>query len=131
VAGGANDRADLFSAGVLATAPGGHGTEYGFPIPTISTPDSAQAFFDARIAEGSDYIKIVYDDGSAFSIRWPSIDEATLRALINAAHRRNKLAVVHVSRASAARTALDARADGLMHMFVDRAPDAELALRKP
>ncbi|HEY0808765.1 MAG TPA: hypothetical protein VGD49_01340, partial [Longimicrobiales bacterium] len=58
-AGKANDRADLFSAGVLVTTPGGHGTEYGMPIPTITSPDSAQAFVDARIAEGSDYIKLV------------------------------------------------------------------------
>ena len=55
--------ADLFSAGTLVTAPHGHGTEYGIPIPTISSPDEAQAFVDARIAEGSDYIKIIYDDG--------------------------------------------------------------------
>ncbi|HEY5925326.1 MAG TPA: hypothetical protein VIV11_26765, partial [Kofleriaceae bacterium] len=27
-------RASLLSAGILATAPGGHGTEYGFEIPT-------------------------------------------------------------------------------------------------
>jgi hypothetical protein len=59
------DMADLRSAGTLATAPGGHGTEYGIQIPTLSTPAEAQAWVDARIAEGSDYIKIVYDDASA------------------------------------------------------------------
>ena len=48
------DKADLYSAGILVTAPGGHGTEYGIPIPTLSSPDSAQAFVDARLAEGSD-----------------------------------------------------------------------------
>ncbi len=31
------DLADLRSAGTLATAPGGHGTEYGIPIPTLTT----------------------------------------------------------------------------------------------
>jgi imidazolonepropionase-like amidohydrolase len=35
-AGKATERADLFSAGIAVTAPGGHGTEYGIPIPTIS-----------------------------------------------------------------------------------------------
>lgn len=125
--GGVHDRADLFSAGVLATAPGGHGTQYGFSIPTITSPDSAQAFVDARLAEGSDYIKIVFDDGSAFGISWPSLDEATLRALIDATHRRGRLAVVHVSRAAAARTAIEAGADGIVHLFVDAAPDADLA----
>src|SRR5438067_1927795 len=60
-AGKASDRADLFSAGYLVTAPGGHGTEYGMPIPTIAAADQADAFVAARIAEGADYIKIVYD----------------------------------------------------------------------
>ena len=49
------DQADLRSAGTLATAPGGHGTEYGIQIPTLSTPAEAQAWVDARVAEGSDY----------------------------------------------------------------------------
>jgi hypothetical protein len=34
-------RADLYSAGYAATAPGGHGTEYGFPVPTLSAPGEA------------------------------------------------------------------------------------------
>jgi hypothetical protein len=44
------DMADLRSAGTLVTAPRGHGTEYGLPIPTITGPEQAQAFVDARIA---------------------------------------------------------------------------------
>lgn len=118
-AGQATDRADLFSAGVLVTAPGGHGTEYGFAIPTITTPAEAQTFVDARLAEGSDWIKIVYDDGSAFGIDWPTVDLATMKAVIDAAHARDRLAVVHVSRAAAAREAIEAGADGLVHLFVD------------
>src|ERR1017187_6925355 len=50
-AGRASDRADLYSAGTLITAPGGHGTEYGIKIPTLSDPTDAQAFVDARIHE--------------------------------------------------------------------------------
>lgn len=122
---GAPERADLFSAGVLATMPGGHGTEYGFPIPTLTKAAEAQAWVDARIAEGSDWIKIVFDDGSHFGIAWPTFDEATLRALIEAAHARGKLAVVHVSRAECARTAIAAGADGLVHLFTDEAPAAD------
>ncbi len=52
-------RADLFSAGTLVTAPGGNGTQFGVAIPTLARAEDAQAFFDARIAEGSDFIKIV------------------------------------------------------------------------
>src|SRR5688500_1772432 len=123
-AGKANDRADLFSAGVLVTTPGGHGTEYGMPIPTITSPDSAQAFVDARIAEGSDYIKVVYDDGALFQIKFTTLSEPTMRAVITAAHKRGKLAVVHVSTLRAAQAAIDAGADGLVHLFTDTLPSA-------
>ena len=124
-AGMATDRADLFSAGTLVTAPKGHGTEYGMTIPTITTPDSAQAFVDARIAEGSDYIKIVYDDGRAYGMSIPTLNKETMRAVIEAAHRRGKLAVVHIGTLAAARDAIESGADGLVHLFVDQAPDAE------
>src|ERR1700724_791878 len=56
-AGKLTNEADLRTAATLVTAPGGHGTESGVIIPTISSPAEAQAFVDARIAEGSDYIK--------------------------------------------------------------------------
>jgi imidazolonepropionase-like amidohydrolase len=110
------DAVDVFSAGILATVPGGHGTEYGFPIPTLSKPEEAQAWVDARIAEGSDFIKIVLEPG------WPgrpmnSLDVPTVKALVQAAHQRGKLAVVHISKLDDARSALEAGADGLVHLF--------------
>src|ERR1051325_3714981 len=90
------DKADLFSAGFLVTAPGGHGTEYGMPIPTLSSPDSAEAFVDARLAEGSDYIKIVYDNGHIFGLKLPTLSKATMKAVIDATHKRGRLAVAHI-----------------------------------
>lgn len=115
--------ADLRTAVTVVTAPGGHGTQYGIPIPTIERPEDAQTFVDARIAEGSDYIKIIYDDGRAFGLNTPTISKATLGAVIEAAHRRDKLAVVHIAALSGARAALEAGADGLVHLFVDSMPD--------
>jgi len=117
-------QADLFSAGVLATAPGGHGTQFGVPIPTLSSPGEAQAFVDARIAEGSDFIKIVLEAGGHGAGTMNSLDIATATALIEAAHRRGKLAVVHVSTEKDARAALEAGADALVHLFLGAAPDA-------
>jgi imidazolonepropionase-like amidohydrolase len=122
-AGGRLDEADLRSAGTLATVPGGHGTEYGFPIPTLTRPDEAQAWVDARIAEGSDYIKIIIEDGKVLGRPFPTLDQATVAALVAAAHRRGKLAVVHITTLAAAREAIDAGADGLEHLFVDKLPD--------
>jgi len=120
-------RADLFSAGTLATAPNGHGTQFGVPIPTLSSPDQASAFVDERIAEGSDFIKIVLEAGGQGTSKMNSLDVATARALIEAAHRRGKLAVVHVSNEADARAALEAGADGLVHLFLGAAPDAQAA----
>ncbi|MGH8245150.1 MAG: amidohydrolase family protein, partial [Gammaproteobacteria bacterium] len=119
------DRADMFSAGTLVTAPGGHGTEYGVTIPTITRPDEAQAFVDARIAEGSDYIKIVYDDGKSWGMKFATLNKETLAAVISAAHKRGKLAVVHTGTLQDFREAIEAGADGLVHLFADRLPDRD------
>ncbi|WP_394844211.1 CIA30 family protein [Pendulispora brunnea] len=116
------DRAEIRSAGILATAPGGHGTEYGFEIPTLDRPDQAQDFVDARIAEGSDYIKIVLDDGSAVGRRTPTLSNDTVVALVKAAHARGKMAVVHVHSLETTKAVLAAGADGVEHIFADRMP---------
>jgi imidazolonepropionase-like amidohydrolase len=121
------DLADLRSAGTLVTAPKGHGTEYGLVIPTITSPGEAQAFVDARLAEGSDYIKIIYDDGKAYGLNLPTISKETMAAVIAAAHKRGKLAVVHIGTLQGARDAIESGADGLAHLFIDAAPDAEFA----
>ena len=121
------DLADLRSAGTLVTAPHGHGTEYGMPIPTIASPDEAQAFVDARIAEGSDYIKIIYDDGKTYGLNIPTISKETLAAVIAAGHKRGKLVVVHIGSLQGARDAVASGADGLAHLFVDAPPDPEFA----
>jgi hypothetical protein len=119
------DRADLYSAGTLVTAPHGHGTEHA-DIPTISSPAEAGMVVDARIAEGSDFIKIVYDDGRTFGPPIPTIDRPTLKAVVDAAHARRRLAVVHIGSVPGARDALESRADGLAHLSPDRAVDDDL-----
>ncbi len=121
--GPVTNRADIYSAGTLVTVAGGHGSEY-FPIPTFKTGDDAQAFIDARIAEGSDYIKLIEETGEAYGMKWPTLSKSDLTLLIAAAHKRGKLAVVHVSTASGAHDAIDAGADALVHIFADKAPDA-------
>jgi imidazolonepropionase-like amidohydrolase len=81
-----------------------------------------------RIAEGSDYIKIIHDDGSGFpgsTLRLPMLDNATMRAVVHAAHQRGKLAVVHVMTERQARDAIEAGADGLAHMFLGESASAD------
>ena len=121
--GGATDRADLFSAGTLATAPGGHGTQFGLAIPTLTDPDEADAWVEARAAEGSDWIKAVLEDGSAFGLGYPTLSEATLKAVVDAAHARDLRVVTHVSTLEDAKAAIRAGTDGLAHSVVDEEPD--------
>lgn len=63
------DFADLYSAGAPVTSAGGMGTPFGITFPTISGPEEASAFARARLAEGSDYIKVGGASWSS-SITW-------------------------------------------------------------
>jgi imidazolonepropionase-like amidohydrolase len=115
-------RADIRSAGTLITVKGGHGTEY-IPIPTYAPGTDPQEFVDARIAEGSDYIKLIEETGEAYGAHIPTLSRADLEALITAAHKRKKMAVVHISTLAGAKMAIESGADGLVHLFGDHAPD--------
>ncbi|MBU1189998.1 MAG: CIA30 family protein [Gammaproteobacteria bacterium] len=118
----ASDRADLYSAGYLATAAGGHGTQYGIAVPTLAGADEADAWVAARQTEGSDWIKIVIEPGWGQQ-RLPTLDAGVVGALIRAAHDRDLLAVAHVSTYADAMMAIEAGIDGLVHLFADRRID--------
>jgi imidazolonepropionase-like amidohydrolase len=118
--------ADLRSAGYCATVPGGHGTQYGFPIPTVDSAEEAHSFVAARIEEGSDYIKIMLEDRQIFGDSIPTIARDTLQALVASAHGFGKLAVAHVHTVDFASQALGAGADGLAHVYQDRLPEPGL-----
>ena len=126
IATGAGARADLYSAVTVVTTAGGHGSRRpGSPPLLLSSAADADAFVEARVAEGSDYIKIVVDDGSAYGKQWPTLTPATVAAEVGAAHKRQRLAVVHVARLADAREALRGGADGFVHVWLDGTPDAE------
>jgi len=113
----------LISPGNCVTAPGGHGTQFGPGIPTITGPERAQEFVDARIAEGSDFIKIMLDDGSVYGMPRPTISNETMAAVIRATHQRNKLAVIHAATLQNCEDALNAGVDGLAHLYFNDAHD--------
>ena len=123
------DEADLFTAGMLATAAGGHGTQFGVPVEPVAGPADAADWVRARRAEGSDWIKIVYEDGSTHGADIPSLDGATIRALVAAAHAEGLLAVVHVSTLAHALEVVDLGADGLVHVWGDAVVDEAQAAR--
>ena len=124
-AGKAPDLANFISSGTLATVPKGHGTEYGLAIPTLTKADEAAAWVEARLAEGSDFIKIMYDDGSSFGFQLPTLSLETVRALIAEAHRRGRMAIVHAGTLRNCLDVLQAGADGLAHLYFDGAFDPE------
>jgi imidazolonepropionase-like amidohydrolase len=121
---------DVRTAGMGATAPGGHPTtmQGGNVLPTLTRPDEAQSFVDARIAEGSDYIKVILDNGTEFHRQFPTLDAATLRAVVQAAHLRGKLVIAHALMADYAKEAIEAGVDGLAHMYEGPPMDVEFGV---
>ena len=111
-----NIATDLFSAGMLATVEGGHGTQFGLDVETVDQPSQAAAWVAQRKSEGSDYIKLVYIPNND---RFKSLDLDTCKAIINAAHDQGLLAVAHISTQRAAGDMLRAGIDGLVHQFAD------------
>ena len=119
--------ADLRSAGIGATAPGGHPTrlvERGLlpPFPTVAGPEEAEAFVAARVAEGSHLLKVVLEDGTTTGHPCPTLSADTVRALVSAAHARGLVVVAHVLTQAHALVAIGAGVDGLAHLFVDEPP---------
>jgi imidazolonepropionase-like amidohydrolase len=113
------DIAGVLNAGIYATVPGGHPTQMGGPaFPTLTAPGEADAFVAARVAEGSDFIKIIFDDiEQIYGKKFPTLDEATVAALVTAAHARGRIAVAHIGSERFARGAIAAGVDGLAHLF--------------
>jgi imidazolonepropionase-like amidohydrolase len=118
----ASDLADIWSAGALVTAKGGHGTQFGMAIDTYDDVSQAAAIVRSRIEQGSDYIKLVVDDGHAYgdAIDLPTLDVERYQAIITAAHDAQRMAIVHVAKVDDGLAVVDAGADGLVHVFSDR-----------
>ncbi len=117
-AGGGSRRADLFSAGTLATAPGGHGTQSGLDIPTLERAEDAEAFVRDRLGEGSDWIKLVLETAGG---RIPTLDHETAFAVIDAAHAQGARALAHAPVAEDALALATHGVDGFVHCVMDRA----------
>jgi imidazolonepropionase-like amidohydrolase len=118
-----DDAADVRTAQVGATAPGGHpiqimGELYG-RFDTVTGPADAHAFVEARIAGGADYLKIVIDDGSAGGASLPCLEPDAIAALVAAGHNAGLTTIAHVATARDTIVALDAGIDGLAHIHTD------------
>ena len=130
-----DDVADVRSAGMGITPPGGHPTEYmaqgDFPpeyaFPFVSTPEEAVKFVATQVAEGADFIKIFIEDGTAVGVPGlPVLSNETLLAAVREAHRYGKMAIAHATTFAATQQVITAGVDGLAHVFVDRPHTPEL-----
>jgi imidazolonepropionase-like amidohydrolase len=109
----------LLSAGTPAIAPGSLHAR--FPVigerGLVKGAGEAEQFVADRVAEGSDYIKIIVGSPGA------DHDQATVDALVAAAHEHGKQAVAHASSSAAVAKAQQAGVDVLTHVPLDRALD--------
>ncbi|WP_296312661.1 amidohydrolase family protein [Winogradskyella sp. UBA3174] len=106
--------ARYYIAGYAATAPEGHGTQFGFPVPTLNKPEEAAKFISDRVKANVDHIKIIVEPWKT------TLDSTTVEALIKEAHKARKIAVVHVSRLEDAIAVISNNADGLVHIWWDK-----------
>jgi imidazolonepropionase-like amidohydrolase len=120
-----DDVADVRSAGIGATAPGGHPLHMtgGSGVPTVTGPQDAADFVAGRLYDGSDYIKVFIEDGSQFGVPMPTLDAPTITALVEAAHAAGKFVVAHTLTRDGAHVAVTAGVDGLAHAFDDVVAD--------
>lgn len=114
---------DIRSAGTPATASGStHSRIPGFPTAgLVDTPADAARFVADRVTEGADYVKIVADI--------PGPGQATMDALVDAAHRHGKLTVAHAVSRAATDMALRAGVDAITHVPLDTTLDPAAVTR--
>lgn len=133
---GAPYRADFFSAISPATTPEGYPynlTTHFRERPTLSGPEEAEQFVAERLAEGSDYLKFMLEDGSWTGLLSEVLSRETVRALTHALHVRGKIGVAHVTEQEHAFNALEDGMNGLVHIFLDEPVDpafVQLAVAK-
>ena len=116
----------LRSAGHPASAPDSvFVRKMGFPVSTTVTgPDDAARFVAERVAEGSDWIKILVEDPKIPGTR--ALAPETVAALVVAAHQAGLTTVAHVVSAGTMTTALRAGADVVTHTALTSDPGPEI-----
>ena len=117
---------DIRSAGYSASAPGGTQTTImGFPAFTaLSKPEEAEKFVADRVAEGSDYIKVIVENPNIMGTA--ALSAPIIAALVKAAHTRNLLVFAHATNTVAFRLAADAGVDVITHVPIDAPIDEAL-----
>jgi imidazolonepropionase-like amidohydrolase len=124
------NQADTWAAGTGVTVKGG-GPLQDLPptieVPTLASAADAKEFVDARVAEGSDYIKLFIENLSEYhsAKSLPTLSRDEVCAVIKSAHEDGRLTTTHAQAEWAAREAIECGTDGLAHMFPDQIADSD------
>ncbi len=105
-----------YSSGFAVTAPGGHTTQYGFPVPTITKASDAEQFVQDRIDEGSDFIKLILEPGTADD-PIPTLSDSVLSRVLQLVKEKGLTSVVHISYRADAVKAATLGASGIAHIW--------------
>ncbi len=102
------------SAGPIVSVPGGYPAVYwGGDIQIdVASPAAAAAVVDTLVDHGANLIKIAIETGPG---TWPSLSLDEVKAIVAAAHARDRIVTAHVSDPTEAREALDGGVDELAH----------------
>ena len=119
--------ADLFSAGHPAVAPGATAIKkMGYP-PSIGVADPSRAedHIAACLRDGVDYVKVLVEDPGQPGTR--ALDPATVRAIVDAAHRHGLQVIAHTVTDATFRIAVAAGADVVTHVPVQAVVSQDIA----
>lgn len=108
------------TAGIGAAVRGGHpyqlvdsGLYQDFS--SVEEAGGPAAFVEQASASGVGFLKVFVEDGRFAGVDLPALDLATVRALVEEAHRRRLLVIAHATTADLAIEAIVAGVDGLAH----------------
>ncbi|MGI9629317.1 MAG: amidohydrolase family protein, partial [Longimicrobiales bacterium] len=107
--------ADIFAAGPCLTATNGHCSEYGVPTRLVDSPADAREQVGELAGKHPDVVKLVYDNATYGSRELPTVDKATMEAVVAATHDAGLKAVIHVGTWSDLMEAVQAGADAVTH----------------
>ena len=107
--------AEILAAGPCLTATRGHCSEYGVPTRIVDSPEDARREVSAVAAKKPDVVKVVYDHEVYGGRSLPSIDKATLAAVVATAREHGLKTVVHVGNWQDVRDAVEAGAAAVTH----------------
>lgn len=118
--------AEILAAGPCLTATSGHCSEYGVPTRIVDSPEDARREVTALARKSPDVVKLVYDHASYGGRSMPTVDRATMAAVVATAKQLGLKTVVHVGTWQDVRDATVAGAAAVTHTPFDGPPPDDL-----